>query len=76
MERIINLPSVDAINEFVKSAGESSEMVLVSKEGYKFQIDGASLLGMMTLLGENIIVKCMGSADGLAGIFARYSVAR
>lgn len=76
MEKTINLPNIEAISEFVKGARESGDLVLVSKEGFKFQIDGESILGMMAVVGENIKVKCFGNADCLGSIFERYSVAK
>lgn len=75
MERIINLPNAEAIREFVDVAGKNEDAVLVAKEGYKFQIDGASILGMMAVIGQNIKVSFLGSNDRFNGILERYSVA-
>lgn len=57
MEKIINLPTVEAVMEFVKKTEETGETVLVSKEGFNYQIDGASFIGMMNIIGANIIVR-------------------
>ena len=54
---------MDAIHEFVQHARETGDMVLVTKDGFKVQLDGASVLGMMSVIGQNIRVKCVGNAD-------------
>jgi len=76
METMINLPSVEAIMDFVNRVSDSKATVLVSKDGYGVQIDGASILGMMTVLGENVRIKCIGNAESLAGLFNRYNQLR
>lgn len=38
MNEIIKLPNIKAVQEFVKNAEETGESVLVSKEGFKYQI--------------------------------------
>ena len=38
MNEIIKLPNIKAEQEFVKNAEETGESVLVSKEGFKYQI--------------------------------------
>ena len=35
MEKMINLPNMDAIHEFVQHARETGDMVLVTKDGFK-----------------------------------------
>lgn len=74
MEKMINLPNMDAIHEFVQHARETGDMVLVTKDGFKVQLDGASVLGMMSVIGQNIRVKCFGNADPLRHIFEQYRV--
>ena len=49
METVIKLPDVEAVQNFVKVATETDCDVLVSKEGYKYIIDGTSILGMLNL---------------------------
>ena len=76
MEKLINLPTIDAITEFVHGADESGDTVLVSKDGFRVQIDGSSLLGMMSVIGSDIRVKCLGTSERLRSIIDRYSIAR
>lgn len=76
MEKVINLPNVDAITEFVNKARETGDTVLVSKEGYNYQIDGASILGMMAVIGANIRVKCLGNSESFTKLFERYAIAK
>lgn len=59
MNEIIKLPNVEAVQDFVKNAEETGESVIVSKIGFKYQIDGASIVGMMSVIGEKIKVECM-----------------
>ena len=59
METVIKLPDVEAVQNFVKVATETDCDVLVSKEGYKYIIDGTSILGMLNVVGARIIVKCL-----------------
>lgn len=47
MSKIIKLPNLEAVKEFVKNAEELGESVLVSKVGFKYQIDGASIMCFM-----------------------------
>ena len=49
METVIKLPDVEAVQNFVKVATETDCDVLVSKEGYKYIIDGTSILGSRDL---------------------------
>lgn len=49
METVIKLPDVEAVQNFVKVATETDCDVLVSKEGYKYIIDGTSILGMLNV---------------------------
>ena len=60
MSEIIKLPNLEAVQEFVKNAEATGENVIVSKVGFKYQVDGASFLGMMAVMGEIIKVDCMG----------------
>ena len=36
---------------------ELDQPVFVSKEGFAFQLDGASIMGLMALIGSKIIVS-------------------
>lgn len=57
MKRMIQLSSVDDVQEFVGYAKELEQPVFVSKEGFAFQLDGASIMGLMALIGSRIIVS-------------------
>ena len=59
MNEIIMLPNLEAGQDFVKNAEEIGESVIVSKVGFKYQIDGGSIMGMMAVMGEIIKVECM-----------------
>jgi len=56
MSRRINIKTPTEMAEFVKAAGKNGSEVMVSKEGFNLLIDGASLMGMMTLLASNVVV--------------------
>lgn len=53
----INITTPKDMAAFVNAAGKNGSEVMVSKEGFNLLIDGASLMGMMTLLASNIIVR-------------------
>ena len=53
MSKTIKLPNHEAVQEFVKNAEATGDSVIVSKEGFKYQIDGTSIMGMLTVMGEN-----------------------
>ena len=56
MKRKINISSPEEMARFVNAASKNGSEVMVSKDGFNLLIDGASLMGMMTLLASNIIV--------------------
>lgn len=74
MKKMITLPDLDAIRHFVKASEEMDDIVLVSKEGYSFQFDGASIISMMTLMGAKILVECASASDKFAKILNTYEV--
>lgn len=74
METTIKLPDIEAVQNFVKAASETNCDVLVSKEGYKYMIDGTSILGMLTVVGSRIIVKCMTATASFKNLVERYNV--
>ena len=47
MNETIKLPNLEAVQEFVENAEATGESVLVSKEGFKYQIDGTSIMSMI-----------------------------
>lgn len=74
MKRVITLPDIEAVKNFVHAAGEMDTIVLVSKAGYTYTIDGASLLGMMTLMGAKILVETAHVSEKLKGLIEDYAV--
>lgn len=74
MNEIIKLPNVEAVQDFVKNAEETGESVIVSKIGFKYQIDGASIVGMMSVIGEKIKVECMCESMKFKEMLKKYYV--
>lgn len=74
MKRVITLPDIEAVKNFVHAAGEMDTIVLVSKAGYTYTIDGASLLGMMTLMGAKILVETAHVSEKLKSLIENYAV--
>ena len=74
MSEIIKLPNLEAVQEFVKNAEATGESVLVSKEGFKFQIDGASIMGMIAVMGERIKVEYMGESMRFREVLKKYCI--
>ena len=75
MNEIIKLPNIEAVQDFVKNAEETGESVLVSKEGFKYQIDGASIMAMISLVGEKLKVEYMSESDSFNNMLKKYTVA-
>ena len=57
MQKMIQLSSIDDVKEFVNNVKELDQPVFVSKDGFAFQLDGASIMGLMALIGSKIIVS-------------------
>ena len=57
MQKMIQLSSIDEVKEFVNNVMELDQPVFVSNEGFAFQLDGASIMGLMALIGSKIIVS-------------------
>ena len=57
MQKMIQLSSIDDVKEFVNNVKELDQPVFVSKEGFAVQLDGASIMGLMALIGSKIIVS-------------------
>lgn len=74
MSKIIKLPNLEAVKEFVKNAEELGESVLVSKVGFKYQIDGASIMGMIAVMGEKIKVDYMDESGKFLEILKKYNI--
>ena len=53
---------------------ELGESVLVSKVGFKYQIDGASIMGMIAVMGEKIKVDYMGESGKFLEILKKYNI--
>ena len=75
MNEIIELPNIVALQDFVKNAEETGESVLVSKEGFKYQIDGASIMAMIALVGEKLKDEYMSESDSFNNMLKKYTVA-
>lgn len=74
MKRVIKLPDAEAIEEFVNCSRKSNKYINVSKQNFNYQVDAASMLGMMTLLGTTIIVEYADSTDELNYVFSKCAV--
>lgn len=74
MKQLIMLPDIESVNCFVHNSELCEEAVLVSKEGYKFEIDGSSIIGMMSLIGSKLMVNYNGKSKNLLSIIEKYRV--
>lgn len=74
MSEIIKLPNLEAVQEFVKSAETTGESVLVSKEGFKYQIDGTSIMGMICVMGERLKVEYMSESMRFKEMLKKYCI--
>ncbi len=74
MERRINLTDIEAVKAFMKACEESKGKIMVTKEGYRYLVDGESLLGMMSMMGKNILVDFGEDESGFADIINEYEV--
>lgn len=76
MNKIIRLPNLAAVQEFVKNAEATGEGVLVSKEGFKYQIDGASIMGMIAVMGERLRVDYMSESMRFKEMLEKYCISQ
>ena len=74
MKRVILLSNVNDVKEFVSKAKELESPVLVSKEGFAVQLDGASIMGMMSLIGSKIVVDYEKESESFNQILNRKQV--
>ena len=76
MNKTIKLPNLEAVQEFVKNTEVTGESVLVSKEGFKYQIDGTSIMSMIYVIGERIKVEHMSESMRFKQMLAKYHVSK
>ena len=76
MNETIKLPNLEAVQEFVKNAEATGESVLVSKEGFKYQIDGTSIMSMIYVIGARIKVEHMSESMRFKQMLAKYHVSK
>ena len=74
MNEIIKLPNLEAVQEFVQNAEETGQSVLVSKEGFKNQIDGTSIVGMVGVVGERINVEYITESGRFKEMIKKYKI--
>jgi hypothetical protein len=74
MNKIIKLPDVESVQEFVNVAEATGESILVSKEGFKYQVDGASIMGMIAVMGERLKVEYRSESHRLNEMLEKYCV--
>lgn len=74
MSKTIKLPNLEAVQEFVKNAEATGESVIVSKEGFKYQIDGTSIMGMLTIMGEKLKVDYMCESMKFKKMLEKYCI--
>ena len=72
MKKTICLPNMHAVKSFVEAASEMDEVVLVSPKGFNHLFDGASILGMVSLMVNQICVDFSNSSDRFINIINNY----
>ena len=72
MKKTICLPNMQAVKSFVEAASEMDEVVLVSPKGFNHLFDGASILGMVSLMGNQICVDFSNPSDRFINIINNY----
>ena len=76
MNETIKLPNLEAVQEFVKNAEATGDSILVSKDGFKYQIDGTSIMSMIYVIGERIKVEHMSESMRFKQMLAKYHVSK
>lgn len=71
---VIVLASVDDVKEFVGCVEALDFPVMVSKEGYTYQVDGGSIIGMMSLMGTRIVLDYNGESEELTSVINKFGV--
>ena len=74
MDETIKLPNLEAVQEFVKNAEATGESVLVSKEGFGYQVDGTSIMGMLAVMGERIKVNYISDSIRFKEMLKKYYI--
>ena len=74
MKRVVRFTDVNEIEEFVNCARKVKQEVIASKQNFSYQVDAASLLGMMLLLGEKITIEFVDTTDEFNGVLSKYAV--
>jgi hypothetical protein len=72
MNKTIQLPNVEAVQEFVNVAEATGESILVSKEGFRYQVDGASIMGMLAVMGERLRVEYVSESRRFRDMLEKY----
>ncbi len=70
----INIPTLDGMSKLVRAAERNRANVLVSKEGFSWTVDCASMVAMMALISSNIVVKCEECSEELLSIVSKYRI--
>ena len=74
MKRVVRFTDVNEIEEFVNCVRKVKQEVIASKQNFSYQVDAASLLGMMLLLGEKITIEFVDTTDEFNGVLSKYAV--
>lgn len=74
MNIIIKLPDLEAVQEFVKNAEATGDSILVSKEGFGYQVDGTSIIGMLAVMGERIKVNYISDSIRFKEMLKKYYI--
>lgn len=74
MNIIIKLPDLEAVQEFVKNAEATGDSILVSKEGFGYQVDGTSIMGMLAVMGERIKVNYISDSIRFKEMLKKYYI--
>lgn len=66
------LPTIQSVLEFVRASSATEDSIVVTNEGRGVQIDGASLLGMLNVVGFQLLVHYNNSSSRFTRVLERY----
>lgn len=74
MSRHIILPTIEAAVKFVCASEKSHSAVHVTNENLLYQLNGASLMGMVSVIGDILLITYGGKSSELIKLIEQYSV--
>lgn len=73
-KRVFVLSSTEEVKEFVGCVERLDFPVMISREGYTFQVDGSSIIGVMSLIGTRVVIDYDGESEELNSLIDKFCI--